>query len=261
VAKDARNKTGGTLGAIGRAATGLVNLGVAGTAAVGAAALHSWPILALGGATYAALVAWDAVRGPTARPAKAEATTMREPDAYRDQAIRSAVRTLTAARIEVDRVLDDTPEDVKAHLALALVSVDDLVTRAAGLAARGDDLAAYLATKDPRVVQHDAEDLRKRAARTTDPEARAQYEAARASREEHLKVLEDLANAKERIVASLLSIASSLEALPAKVVRMRALDADAMDKLTGDVNDELARVNGEIKTFEETLVTLGEVGA
>jgi hypothetical protein len=40
---------------------------------------------------------------------------------------------------------------------------------------------------------------------------------------------------------------------------MRALDADAMDKLTGDVNEELAGLNGEIKTFEETLRTLGEV--
>jgi len=110
-------------------------------------------------------------------------------------------------------------------------------------------------------VQQDVEDLKKRAARVSDPEARAQYEAARASREEHLSVLADLGNAKERIVASLLSIASSLESLPAKIIRMRALDADAMDKLTGDVNEELAGLNGEIKTFEETLKTLGEVAA
>ena len=74
-------------------------------------------------------------------------------------------------------------------------------------------------------------------------------------------MLGDLANAKERIVASMLSIASTLEALSAKVVRMRTLDADAMDKLTFDVNDELERVNGEIKTFEDTLMTLGAIGA
>jgi hypothetical protein len=34
-----------------------------------------------------------------------------------------------------------------------------------------------------------------------------------------------------------------------------------MDKLTGDVKDELDRMNGEISTFEETLRSLGEVGA
>ena len=44
---------------LGRSALGTINLIVAGSSALGAAALHSWPILALGGAAYAALVAWD----------------------------------------------------------------------------------------------------------------------------------------------------------------------------------------------------------
>ncbi len=55
-----------------------------------------------------------------------------------------------------------------------------------------------------------------------------------------------------------MSVASSLDGLPAKIVHMRALDADAMDKLGGDVNGELERVNDEMKAFEETLRTLGE---
>ena len=240
-----------------KAATGITNLSVAGLAAVGAAAMHSLPILALGATTYAALVAWDFVRNE--KKAAAEEPKLDAPEAYKDQAIRSAVRTVGAAQIELDRVLVDTPEDVKANLTLALVSVEDLVKRAATIAKRGEVIAQYLLTNDPRVVQQDIEDLKKRVARVTDPEARTQYEAARASREEHLHVLGDLANAKERIIASLLSIASSLESLPAKIIRMRALDADAMDKLTGDVNEELAGLNGEIKTFEETLRTLGEV--
>lgn len=243
--------------ALARAATGITNLSVAGVAAVGAAAMHSLPILALGATTYAALVAWDFVRGSEKK--KDASPAIDAPEVYKDQAIRSAIRTLGAARIEVDRVLADTPEDVKGHLALALVSVEDLTARAATIAKRGEVISQYLMTKDPRVVQQDVEDLKRRAERVTDPEARTQYEAARASREEHLQVLSDLANAKERITASLLSIASSLESLPAKIIRMRAMDADAMDKLTGDVNEELAGLNGEIRTFEETLKTLGEV--
>src|SRR5256885_7381195 len=158
-------------------------------------------------------MAWDFARGSDNDKQKRDAPAIEAPDAYRDQAIRSAIRTLGAAQIEVDRVLADTPEDVKGHLALALVSVEDLVTRAATIARRGEVIAQYLVTKDPRVVQQDIEDLKKHAARVTDPEARTQYEAARASREEHLQVLGDLANAKERIVASLLSIASRLETL------------------------------------------------
>ncbi len=68
----------------------------------------------------------------------------------------------------------------------------------------------------------------------------------------------DLVAAKERIGASLLSIAATMEALPGKIVRMRALDAQAMDQLTGDVKDELDRMNVEIQSFEETLTTLGD---
>ena len=49
--------------------------------------------------------------------------------------------------------------------------------------------------------------------------------------------------------------------LPAKIVRMRALDADAMDRLGGDVNGELERVNDEMKSFEETLRSLGDKDA
>ena len=44
-----------------------------------------------------------------------------------------------------------------------------------------------------------------------------------------------------------------------KIVRMRALDAHAMDQLTGDVKEELDRMNGEIRTFEETLKSVAEV--
>jgi hypothetical protein len=244
-----------------RAAWGLTNLSVATVSAVGAAALHSWPILALGATTYAALVAWDVVRGASQARAAAAPPSLDRPDAYTDAGIRDAVRILLTAKGEVDKVLSETPEDVKGNLALALVSVEELLKRAATLARRGEVLAGYLVTKDPRVVQQDVEHLRRRAASAADPQVRAQYETARASRAEHLQVLVDLANARERVLASLLSIASSLEALPAKVVRMRALDADAMDKLTGDVNGELAGLNDEIRTFEDTLKTLGDVSA
>jgi hypothetical protein len=59
---DEKRSTPKQLGKVlGKAATSVVNLGVAGASAAGALALHSWPILALGGAAYAALVAWDMV--------------------------------------------------------------------------------------------------------------------------------------------------------------------------------------------------------
>lgn len=252
----AEKRTG--LSALGRAATGFLNLGVAGAAAVGAAALHSWPLVAVGGATYAALVAWDLVRGGKSPPGNPEIKRLRDPGAYSDVQIQNTVRALLGAKVEIDRVLAETPEEVKGNLATALVSIDSLIERAAGLAERGEDLSRYLLTKDPRVVRQDVESLRQRVAATADAEAKGQYQSALASREEHLKALEELRNAHERVLASMLSIASSLEGLPAKIVHMRALDADAMDKLGGDVKGELDRVNDEMKAFEETLRTLGE---
>jgi hypothetical protein len=246
------------LAGVGRAATGIVNIGVAGAAAVGAAALHSWPLLAVGGVTYAALVAWDLVRGGGKSASQPSAVQrLREPGTYADPQTQQTVRALLGAKQEIDRVLAETPDEVKGNLAMALVSVDALLERAAGLADRGEDLSRYLVTKDPRVVRQDVESLRQRVAATADPEAKSQYESALTSREDHLKALDDLRNARERVLASMLSIASSLEGLPAKIVHMRALDADAMDKLGGDVRGELDRVNDEMKAFEETLRTMG----
>jgi len=242
---------------IAEAATGAVNLAALAAGAIGAAALHSIPIAALGGIAYAALVAWDVVgeRGG----AKPRVSSLPDPKGLADAQTRAAIETIRGARRELDKVLAETSPDVQAHLAMALVSVDELEGRAASLAARAEDIARYLATTDARAVQRDIDQLAQRVTQTRDAEARAQYETARAARAEHLHVLVELANAKERIGASLLSIAATTEALPAKVVRMRALDAQAMDALSGSVKDELDEMNGEMRTLEETLTTLSQV--
>jgi hypothetical protein len=244
-------------GRLARAATGVLNLGVAGAAAAGAALLHSWPMLAAGGVTYAALVAWDLVR-----PSKPAAPAgLGDASSYRDSGIRSAVGTIQAARADFDRVLAETPEQVKATLAGATLRVDDWMTRAADLAGRGEMLSTYLARKDRSIVEQDVRALEARVAAATDPAARAQYTAALNARQEHARVLQELSNARERVIASLLTIASSLETLGGKVVVLRTLDATAMDQVTGDVNDEIARVDDEIRTLEESLQALGDKAA
>jgi chromosome segregation ATPase len=259
------------LGRVAKASTSIPGLIVVGSAAVGAAALHSMPILLLGGVAYGALVAWDLVSGGSkgssssgsSTSSAGEDTTPRlmDPSEYQDPATQASVRAILGAKIEIDRVLGDTPPDVQANLSLALASIDELEQRAAKLALRSDDIAKYLSTMDPRVVQQDVETLARTVSQTRDPEARTQYEHAHAARRELQQTLQDLSAARERIHATMLSIGATLEGLPAKIVRMRALDAHAMDQLTGDVKEELDRMNGEIRTFEETLKSLGEVNA
>ncbi|WP_394842453.1 hypothetical protein LZC95_35960 [Pendulispora brunnea] len=236
--------------AAAKAATSALSLAVAGTATVGAVALHSWSVMALGGVAYATLVAWDLVSGNDKKKKQAP---------LRDPATRSAMQTLSTSRLQLDRVLQETPEDVKANLALVLLSVDELETRATQLATRAEAIAGYLLTTDVRVVEQGVRELEQRVRETRDPEARAHYESAKKAREEHLATLVELTHAKERIFASLVTICATMDAMPAKVVRMRALDSEAMDAMTGNLKDELSRMNDDMQSLEETLKSLSEV--
>lgn len=248
---------------ISKSVTGYVNLGVAGTAAVGAAALHSWPLLAVGGAAWAALVAWDVVNPKFWKKAHTDEpeADLPSPSKISDPAVKEALAQILAAREERERVLAETPDQVKVHLAVALAQLGELEERGGRLIARAEALFKYLSQVNPEPIRKEMQRLREKAQRARDKEARAQYESALTAREEQIRALDDIADARERVAANLSRIAATLESLPAKVVRMRALDAQAMDALSGDVNHELEMVNGEVKMFEETLKSLAEIGA
>ncbi|MEQ1502897.1 MAG: hypothetical protein ABMB14_11740 [Myxococcota bacterium] len=221
-------------------------------------ALHSAPLAAVGALTYAALVAWDllAVGGgspkPTPRPTVPDPATVDDPE------LRRLVGQLRAAADERARALADTPDSVATHLGTALATCDDLERNAAVLVARAIDLGAWLATQDRDATRAEAERLAGLAKRTRDPAARAEYERARASRDDHLRALDDVAAARERIDAHLARIASTLAGVPPKLVRMRALDAEAMDLVGTEVARDLATVDREVRLFEQTLESLNQ---
>jgi predicted nucleic acid-binding Zn-ribbon protein len=110
-----------------------------------------------------------------------------------------------------------------------------------------------LSGKNLAAISQEIERLKARAASSADPDARQQYEQTVKTREEELTVLRDLMGAVERVYANLARIVATLEGLSTKIVRMRAMDTQAMDNLSGDMNAELERMNREIDTFEETL--------
>lgn len=246
-----------------KAATTWPSLGVAGVAAVAAAALASWPILAVGGAAYGALVAWDLASPDFWKralgEAAAESQKLPDPAKCSDPQLAAGVKGILAARGEIAKVLADTPDSVKAELSGAVAQIVELERHASRLVERGEDLYRYLGKRNSAEVRPQIEDLRRRIAGARDAEARTQYESALHTREEQLRALEDLEDSRERIGAQLLTIVAGLEGLPAKIVRMRTLDAQALDELSGNVNEELSRMNGEMKVFEETLAGLKEV--
>jgi hypothetical protein len=242
-----------------KSATSTVNLVVAGAATVGAAAAHSLPILALGGIAYAALIAWD-----LASPAFWKKASDPEPAAFpeiaslTDTAAREAVQSFLDGRARLEAVLAETPDEVRRHLGGVLRSIRELEVGAIRLVQRAEGLSRYLATTDAEPVRREAKKLAEKAKAARDEATRQDYESAKALREEQLRALDDIAAARERALANLTRMIATLESLPPKIVRMRALDAQAMDALSGSMSDELERINGDMKAFEETLAGLGE---
>jgi hypothetical protein len=240
-----------------------VNVGVAAAGAIGAAAIGSWPLAALGGVAYAALVAWDlssprfwsralsreGAAAPVALPAAARLV---------DPELRAAAEEIARARADLDRVVEETPPAVLAHLGETLASVQELEGRAAALLVRGDALARYLAQAGLPAVRRAVEELEARRTATGDVEARAQYDSALQARRDHLRTLDEIAAALDRSRAHLSRLAALLAGLPPKIVHLRTLDAQAMDRLSGDLTDELGRFTIEIASFEEAIEALAE---
>jgi hypothetical protein len=241
-----------------RSATSPLNLSIVGAAAAGSIALHSWPLIALGGAAYAALVAWDLVspdfwRKTFVPERSGTGSQFPDPKKIRDPSLRQTAEIVRAARASLDRLLDEATGDVAVQLAGTKVSIDELEGRAASLIRMGDQLVRYLGQSDVEGVRREIERLRARGAQTADPQAKEQYEQSVKAREQQLAVLTDISGAVERVYANLSRIVATLEGLSARVVRMGAMDAQAMDNLSGDINAELERMNRDIDTFEQTL--------
>ena len=246
----------------GRAIAGKLNLSILGGAVIGAVALASWPIAALGGAAYAALVASDVssaefrkrvLFGRTA-PAR-----LPNPETLDDPQVRKAVERIALARAEVDQVVKATPARVQRHVTTALAAIDELEGHGAALALRADELSRYLASVDVMAAHDEADSLATRAKQTLDPAARANYEAAAHAARERVTALGDIATVRERTFAHLARIESAIKAVPSKLVRLRALDDQASDALTGDVGAELERMNIDLRAFEQTLESIVEV--
>jgi hypothetical protein len=247
---------------LGRAATGPLNLSILGGAVLGAVALASWPIAALGGAAYVAMIAADVSNADfrrrvlfgRARPAKLPA-----PGALGDPEVRAVVERIAAVRNEIDRAVETIPGRMQRSIADTLGAIRELEGHVAQLALRADALTRYLATADIAAARRDAEAFAARADHTADPAARASYQAAATAGRERVTALTDIATAHERTLAHLAQIESAIKAVPSKLVRLRTLDDQASDALTGEVGAELERMNIDVRAFEHTLEAIVEV--
>jgi hypothetical protein len=248
---------------VARATTNPVNLGVAAGSAVLAVGLASWPLGLLGALAYGAMVTYDSlspsfwkkVYAPKAPPAP----KLPAPGDIHDPGTRSAVAQIIAARAELDRVVAETPSDVMSNLTTTLAFLRELQGHAARLVVRAEDIASHLAVVNVDALQAESNRLAQRAAAAKDASAKAGFEEAKAARDDEIRTIAELQTAKDRIDANMQRLVAVMSGLPTKVVHMRALDAQAMDQLSGDMNAELEAVAGELKTSEEVMKSLGEI--
>lgn len=244
-----------------KAVTSPVNVSVMAVAGAGAAALGSLGVLAAGGVAYVAMVAWD-LSSKSFWSKLAGVTTeepqLPSPEKLFDAETREVVTRIAAARAHIARAMKETPESVASHIEPVVAGLAELDGRVGRLAMRSDQISRHLTTTSVESLRAEIAELTAKAAGARDPDARRQYREAQATREAQLRSLEELAAARDRVLASLARILTSLEGIPTQIVKMGALDAQAVDEFSGDVGVELDRINVEMGAFEETLETLVE---
>ena len=245
-----------------QAATGKTNLVALGLGAVGAAALQSWAVLALGVVAYFALAAWDLTtesfwrRVIEGRAQRESLPALRD---VKDAEVRASVERIQAARKAIDRALSEAPEEVSLQVRASLGGLEELDARAARLVELAEGLARHLAGVDEGAVRAEASKLSAKSAAASDAESQALYREASDARREQLRALNDVRLARERLLANLERIVGNLEGVPTRVVRMRVLDAETANGSSDDIGWEIGRINGELAALEQTLeVLVGE---
>jgi hypothetical protein len=232
-----------------------VGLGVVAGAATVAIALTNPLIGVVGGGVYLATVAIDAIRRSRAKRKRKGPSIpmMKDPDDIRDPATRAAVQKILANKATLQKVLDETPADLQVHLTKTLGSLDELEMYAVRLVERAEDLTAHLANMNLPALVAEVKQLATRAVAAKDPATRQSFEEAKQARMEEIRSLKEIKTTKDRIDANLMRVVAVLGALPTKVVHMRALDAQALDQLSGDISHDLSAIGDELKVSEQVI--------
>jgi len=241
------------------AALGTVNLIVLGIGTIAGAMFESWAVFALGGFAYLALCAWDLSsesfwkRLLTDRSKPEQLPNSKN---VRDTEVRAALERIQAARRAIEHAIDNAPKEVGNEVRLSLGGWDEMEGRIANLVKLADALTLHLSGVDTQALQREAKQLSIKSTNSADPESRALYKEAAATREGQLQALTDVRNARERLVANLSRIVGNLESVPTRVVRMQVLDSESAAGNSDDLGQEIGRINGELVALEETLETL-----
>jgi hypothetical protein len=265
LARRASRAGGGRL--VLRAATNTTTLVALGAGSLAAIGLQSWPMAALALLAYLALAAWDLAtpefREKVRAGEAAEALQLPATESLLDPLSKEAVKSLVASGAERERLTREVPPHLQHFVEMALASVPELERHATVLIGRLESLTRYMSAgqkrlTDPTVLRAEVQRLEQQVSGAVDAEARAQLTLARDARQAQLVELEELSQARERLRANLTRVMATLESLPAKVLKLRTLDDASTDAVSGNVGQEIERINDELRAFEDTLRPLEE---
>jgi hypothetical protein len=183
----------------------------------------------------------------------AEARELPAETSLNDPALQLQVRSLRKGYEEIERVLKHTPEPVRAHLAPALASLEDLRARASQLLRDADELSRFLVGAPREGATREIQRLTDVVARTAEPEVLHEYEGALAVRKEQLAAVTRVEVEHERMLASLHFIVGTIEAIPASIYRLRVLEFRAKDDRVRETREELTRMSGELAASQHLL--------
>ena len=165
-----------------------------------------------------ALVAWDLAGSAPVPEPEAEP----EPDVAPHFAEALAAIRAAAARVRDpidhhDGILSDSLLEVGA-------ATDDLVARAEALVRRGDAIGRHVSGTDPQRIEREIQQREASAASMRDPAAAASLRVAADAKRRELSTWAELRDQHARIVAELVAVESSLDALRARVVALTLND-------------------------------------
>src|SRR5678815_3266568 len=162
-------------------------------------------------------------------------------------------RKLFACKDQLQRVLDDTPPDILVHVTKTLATLDEMESYAVRLVDRAEEITRHFTTVNLASLVTEVKQLATRAATAKDATTRASFEEAKQARMDEIRSLKEMRAQKDQLDANLMRVVAVMGALPTRVAHMRALDAEAMDQLSGDIRHDLDVVGEELKTSEDVM--------
>jgi hypothetical protein len=244
-----------------RAATKAVNLGFAGVVATSSVVMHSWPLFGASMVGYATLVAWDLTRlGFWTRVLKDLRTrppALPDPELFSDVGARHFLHRLQQARVELKRVVASN-ESIPSRIGAQLEALPELEKRALLMIARVEELSRYLADKNVRGLRNETDRLRRAVENTTSHRLREEYERALFTLRGELSALEEIAAAKDLLLAKLETMAGALEMFPCEIVRLRVMEDDIREHTEGTPFDPRVII-AETRALQGVMAGLGPV--